>query len=86
MKALLSVPDNDHSSTQPAKKRRLNGEVDNTGKDTTNSVPARKLVFKTPGISSLPRKPLHEVSNPAPPSEPLESETDGEDAYYNVLW
>ena len=41
----------------------------------------QRLVFKSPGISTLPRKPLQEVSKPASKAD---DETSG--SSYNVLW
>ena len=40
-----------------------------------------RLVFKTPGVSSLPRKPLLEVDNPTTKREPS-----GVENFYSVLW
>lgn len=45
-----------------------------------------RLVFKTPGISSLPRKPLLRVQNPAADIDTLVKVDSGVHGYYNVLW
>lgn len=52
------------------------------------SVSTPRLVFKKPGISSLPRKPLHIVNNLAVSAEPTQTEKEqGEfELYYSVLW
>ncbi|SLM41403.1 dsdna-dependent atpase [Lasallia pustulata] len=67
-------------SIPPAKKRRISDD----GAPQLSTTP--QLVFKVPGISSLPRKPLLTVKNPAVAAEatkPLDGEVE---AYYNVLW
>lgn len=70
-----------HDGDEPqSKKRRIN----NDHEDNAES-PAPQLVFKKPGISSLPRKPLQAVTNPAAAqaTQPLDG---GNVGYYNVLW
>ncbi len=66
--------DNDGFSVPQAKKRRISNDKGDGGP---------RLVFKTPGISSLPRKPLLAVKNPAVATE---SPSGGFERYYNVLW
>ena len=65
----------------PAKRRRLD-EVDEGSK----YIRGPQLVFKNPGISSLPRKPLLAVQNPNASVEIVEPLEGGTEAYYNVLW
>ena len=67
-------------SSPPAKKRR-------TSRDNEQSErrPGPQLVFKRPGISSLPRKPLSAIPNPEAPNQ-AESDDTGAENYYNVLW
>ena len=70
--------DIDRVSEPSAKKRRISS-------DNVNDVETigPRLVFKTHGISSAPRKPLLAVRNPAAATELLDGGLDG---YYNVLW
>lgn len=68
--------DSDRVLEPRAKKRRMN-----SGKGDCTNTP--RLVFKTPGISSLPRKPLLAVKNPVVALKPLDGGLEG---YYNVLW
>ena len=67
-------------SEPPVKKRQISvdGKEDGTGR-------LSQLVFKKPGISSLPRKPLFVVPNPAVAAQ-TKSAGDGVEGYYNVLW
>ena len=67
-------------SGPPTKKRRFSeaGEEEEPRK-----VP--QLVFKKPGISSLPRKPLSIVPNPSAAAHP-EAIISGVEGYYSVLW
>ena len=67
-------------SRPPVKRRRIT-EVDK--EDAPDQLP--KLVFKKPGISSLPRKPLFVLPNPAVAAHTA-SVDDGVEGYYNVLW
>ncbi len=72
----------DHNDSQPLpKKRRISIDRE---LGTTRTTP--RLVFKTPGISSLPRKPLSAVRNPAVAAELAESGNGGSDSHFNVLW
>lgn len=72
----------DYGGSEPAaKKRRIDDDpqVSKTGA-------APKLTFKTPGISTLPRKPLrplHNIDEKPVTESVLEG---GSDRYYNVLW
>lgn len=68
------------SEPQP-KKRRISNDHELVATKT-----APRLVFKTPGVSCLPRKPLLAVQNPAVVAEVSELENGGIDGYYNVLW
>ena len=68
---------NEDSEPQP-KKRRISSDY-----QPAKSHPKPRLVFKTPGISSLPRKPLSGVENPSVAPEP---DNDDPDRYYTVLW
>ncbi|KAL9100834.1 MAG: hypothetical protein Q9163_003845 [Psora crenata] len=71
-------PDSGSSEPLP-KKRRISNEPN-------PRQPGPQLVFKRPGISSLPRKPLLAVDNPAVATQSLHN-TDGViEGYYNVLW
>lgn len=70
--------DIDRVSEPQAKKRRISSDK---GNGVTTIGP--QLVFKTPGVSSVPHKPFSAVKNPAVPAEPLDG---GFDGYYNVLW
>lgn len=70
--------DNDGGSEPQAKKRRISSDK---GDGVKTMGP--QLVFKTPGISSVPRKPLLAVKNPAVATESLDG---GSEVYYNVLW
>lgn len=65
-----------------SKKRRIGDYHEDNAK-----LSAPQLVFKKPGISSLPRKPLLALKNPAASlaqaTQPLDGGIEG---YYNVLW
>lgn len=67
-------------SVPPAKRRRLS---ERGGEDEPRKIP--QLVFKNPGISSLPRNPLCVVPNPAVAARSAAIDGRVED-YYNVLW
>ena len=69
---------NDGVSEPEAKKRRISnnkGDVEKTVRP--------QLVFKVPGISSLPRKLLSANENLAVSTRPSDGSLEG---YYNVLW
>ena len=71
------VSNSSHPDSPPSKRRRLDIDSD-------ERKPESRLIFKNPGISSLPRKPLHSVSNSAAAinnGPPHNDET-----YYTVLW
>lgn len=68
------------SEPQP-KKRRISSDHDLAATKT-----APRLIFKTPGVSCLPRKPLLAVQNPAVGAEVAELDNGSIDGYYNVLW
>ena len=69
---------NDEVSEPEAKKRRIS-----SNKGDVQKVMGPQLVFKTPGISSLPRKPLIANENLAGATRPFDGLLEG---YYNVLW
>ena len=79
VKKVTSTTSVDHEPL--TKKRRIseNGEI-----KEEQSGP--QLVFKAPGISSLPRKPLIAVRNLAKAVETTKPPGDGIDDYYRVLW
>ncbi|MCJ1468794.1 helicase [Pseudocyphellaria aurata] len=69
------------SEPQP-KKRRISSDHE---LGATTTVP--RLLFKTPGVSSLPRKPLLAVQNSSVVAEVAELDSGGGiHCYYNVLW
>ena len=70
-----------HGSSPPPKRRRLNSD-----EEVSKIRAAPQLVFKTPGISQLPRKPLLAVNNPAVAAEVAGSLGEALEGYYNVLW
>jgi hypothetical protein len=76
-----------------SKRRRLNdnecdASVDVKREDVyNNGKTEQRLVFKVPGISSLPRKPLESVPNPAITSRASGQQGKSEpEFYYTVLW
>lgn len=76
-----------------SKRRRLNDSdcdtlVDGKRKDDSNNGGTKqRLVFKVPGVSTLPRKPLESVLNPAPTSRASGQQEKSEpEFYYTVLW
>ena len=64
-----------------AKRRRISPDQEHNEKSTQPH-----LVFKSPGISSLPRKPLLEVKNSTIAVNTNRSSDHGVEGYYNVLW
>ena len=78
---LTKVQEAHHPQSPPAKRRRLN---ENVGLGEVKSQP--RLVFKTPGVSSLPRKPLQSVLNTATSLDNSQKGQHPETYYYNVLW
>ena len=78
--ASTSLPIDQHPASPPAKRRKLEAEAE-------KKRPSPQLVFKVPGVSNLPRKPLYPVQNPASAKDgsAVSSERPPE-AYYNVLW
>lgn len=66
---LLKRPSTDENEGSQAKKARI------------QAVDSARLVFKQPGISSIPRKPFQELDNTAPEAGDV-----GTQGYYNVLW
>lgn len=67
--------DNDGVLEPHVKKRRISSDSEKTLEP--------QLIFKSPGISSLPRKPLVAINNPA---EAVKTPDGGFEGYYNVLW
>ncbi|MCJ1486359.1 helicase, partial [Schaereria dolodes] len=65
----------------PIKKQRL----DNDGK-AAEIRDGSRLVFKKPGISSLPRKPLLAVNNPTAEADMTPQFPEQVEGHYNVLW
>jgi len=75
------APKDDDSDEPQTKKRRISDIHD---QDEKQSRP--QLVFKKPGISSLPPKPLLAIKNPAErPPAPKPSDG-GVEGCYSVLW
>ena len=72
-------PDVDEPQT---KRRRISSDQEDNNARLTEP----RLVFKRPGISSIPRKPLLAVRNPAVAAEALDPLNGGIEGYYNVLW
>ena len=70
--------DDDGVSEPQTKKRRI---ISDEQDGVKRAEP--RLVFKTPGISLLARKPLSAIEKPAGATETLDG---GFDGYYNVLW
>lgn len=77
----LSESDDHDSFESHPKRRRISYENEPT---ETNKLP--QLIFKVPGISSLPRKPLSKVENSVVFAEPRPLDSQGANIYYNVLW
>jgi len=77
----IKISEDTSSAGPPAKRMRLDGPSESV---STKSEP--RLVFKTPGVSSLPRKPLHCVANPAAALDESRQQEDALESYYNVLW
>ena len=71
----------DNEDEHPAKKRRTS-----TKGTAARESSGPRLVFKAPGVSSLPRKPLVTIPNPAAASETEQSLNGFVEGYYNVLW
>lgn len=70
----------DDSEPQPKRRR-----ISNDQKPATPQTKSR-LVFKAPGISSVPRRPLSAVGNLAVASEPAATNNDDSGRHYTVLW
>ena len=78
LKKIEESVDIDESLEPQAKKRRLSSDNENDVKTVRP-----RLVFKTPGISSVPRRPLLAIGNSAVTAE---SSDESSERYYNVLW
>lgn len=63
------------------KRRRISSDQEDEDKPA-----GPQLVFKKPGISSLPRKPLLAVRNPSVAAQATQPLDGGVEGYYNVLW
>ena len=63
------------------KRRRISSDQEDEDKSA-----GPQLVFKKPGISSLPRKPLLAVKNPLVAAQATQPLNGGVEGYYNVLW
>ena len=63
------------------KRRRISSDQEDEDKSA-----GPQLVFKKPGISSLPRKPLLAVKNPSVAAQVTQPPNGGVEGYYNVLW
>ena len=63
------------------KRRRISSD-----QEDENKLATPQLVFKKPGISSLPRKPLLTVENPSVVARGTQSLDGGVEGYYNILW
>ena len=72
----------DHGGSEPAAKKRRIGDDPQVSKTYV----APKLIFKTPGISTLPRKPLQSLENVDEKPVTENGLEGGSDRYYNVLW
>ena len=64
-----------------AKRRRISSDQEDEDKPA-----GPQLVFKKPGISSLPRKPLLAVKNHSVAAQATQLVDGGVEGYYNVLW
>ena len=74
-------PVNQESHEPLAKRKRIEGDSEIEGSQLEP-----RIVFKKPGISSLPRKPLLTLDNPAISSKTIQPSGAGSEGYYNVLW
>ena len=72
-----------NGNEHPAKKRRL---IDSDDTEPKRDISGPRLVFKAPGVSYLPRKPLLTVQNPAVAVGTEQTSNGAADGYYNVLW
>lgn len=68
--------------SEPQPKRRRISSDHELGATKT----APRLIFKKPGVSCLPRKPLFAVQSPSVVAQVVELDNRGIDGYYNVLW
>ncbi|KAL8793137.1 MAG: hypothetical protein Q9195_004249 [Heterodermia aff. obscurata] len=67
----------------PAKKRKI---IDGHDIEPKRDTSGPRLIFKAPGVSALPRKPLLTVQNPAVAVATEQTSNGAADGYYNVLW
>ena len=70
-----------HPDSPPAKRRRLSDE-DNE----VQELKGPQLVFKKPGISTLPRKPLAPLQVTNKSTDDSNTSDGAAESYYNVLW
>ena len=78
----LGKPPLDGDSDEPQPKKRRIDDVNEENVEQSRP----QLIFKRPGISSLPRKPLLAVNNPPIVTQPTHPANEGVDCCYNVLW
>ena len=71
----------DNNDDHAAKRRRISTDL-----ESSSGLSGPRLIFKTPGVSSLPRKPLVAVQNPAATASTEDDVEGSVDGYYNVLW
>lgn len=76
----LRAANNENDEPQ-TKKRRISHLPTENGRES-----GPQLVFKRPGISSLPRKPLLAVMNPSSVAQATQPTDGAIEGYYNVLW
>ena len=78
----LAKPSNQNDNDEPQlKRRRINDVLEESAEQSRP-----QLVFKKPGISCLPRKPLLTVNNPPVTAQPIKQIDEGVEGCYNVLW
>ena len=76
-----TVSNGTYGEEPQAKRRRISSDQEDEDKPA-----GPQLVFKKPGISSLPRKPLLAVKNPSVAAQATQPLDGGVEGYYNVLW
>ena len=74
-----TVSNGTYGEEPQTKRRRISSDQEGEDKSA-----GPQLVFKKPGISSLPRKPLLAVKNPSVAAQVTPN--GGVEGYYNVLW
>ena len=76
-----TVSNGTYGEEPQTKRRRISSDQEDVDKSA-----GPQLVFKKPGISSLPRKPLLAVKNPSVAAQVTQPPNGGVEGYYNVLW